>query len=844
VNDQPQPDPDDFVVDPDGSAEQVALIASKAAPDDLLITFIRCHPTLIAAKRVYADGQVADYANPKQWMMRDTAFKTILNASLYLRNRIVPDPRIAAVNAMPVPGLNPDQSHQRILERAIGDGGPLRARSTVTLFFDLDKWQCPKDDPTLWQGNRFNDAAKRVRQVLASAWSAFGQAAMIALPSASSGLREGLISMRLILRLSDPLTARDKKALTAALKRRTKLPLDPCVCNDNQPIYLARPVFEGRADPISASDHVVFFEGYEKLGDVALLVKEGSKIIAARDKAVKALGGDFMGIAKKAGSDGEYRSWLASAVGAAVARGVTRGEVIDALVEWGRTVIPEDRQRSYWNDRHIGEMYDDFVERDIRKDKVAPSAAALRPQGAIANEDFVAYLPDHSYICRITRQFWSKEGVDAALPGLPSLTPNGRAIPAHQIVDQQSPVIAVSWLPGEDEVVKDLVVIQGGRITRQNCNTYNLYLPPTIVGVPCTEDDVKIWLDHIKSIYPDGHKRIVQYNAFKVRFPGVKINFALVLTGGSGIGKDSWLEPVKQAVGPWNFAEVKPSHILKGDWTEYYQSVIARISEVKDLGEGDRYNFHDATKTLFAAPPDTLEVNGKYAKKYWIPNVFGALITSNHKTGGLYLPPDDRRHEVYWSDKVEGDYTSAYWDKLWNWYQNENGFAKVAYYLRHVVDLSDFNPKASPPKTEAFWAIVYANTGEETTDLAQLIELLGTPQAITLDTIVSKAKITSGFEGTAAWFSDSRHYRIVSEKFEKCGYRVFRNDRDTKHGQWQFGNKRRSVYVIKGLSDADAEAAIGDLQKGIVRKTEAEPPEQPPEPPSEPPPRDDLGIPF
>jgi hypothetical protein len=177
----------------------------------------------------------------------------------------------------------------------------------------------------------------------------------------------------------------------------------------------------------------------------------------------------------------------------------------------------------------------------------------------------------------------------------------------------------------------------------------------------------------------------------------------------------------------------------------------------------------------------------------------------------------------------EGDYSSDYWDKLWHWYREEDGFAKVAYYLRHVVDLSDFNPKASPPKTEAFWAIVHANTGEETTDLGQLIELLGTPKAITLDQVVFKARTTSGFEGTAAWFSDQRHYRIVSEKFEKCGYRVFRNPRDAKHGQWQFKDKRRAVYVLKGLSDAEAMAAIAVLQ--------GEPPPPPPEP-------DDPDIPF
>jgi hypothetical protein len=127
---------------------------------------------------------------------------------------------------------------------------------------------------------------------------------------------------------------------------------------------------------------------------------------------------------------------------------------------------------------------------------------------------------------------------------------------------------------------------------------------------------------------------------------------------------------------------------------------------------------------------------------------------------------------------------------FWDWYEKDDGFAKVARYLQHL-DLSDFNPQGPPPKTEAFWAIVYANTGEETTDLAQLIEMMGSPKAVTLDMITDKARMTNGFEGTAIWFCDPRHYRIVGTKFEDCGYRVFRNPAHKRHGQWQIGSKRR-----------------------------------------------------
>ena len=45
--------------------------------------------------------------------------------------------------------------------------------------------------------------------------------------------------------------------------------------------------------------------------------------------------------------------------------------------------------------------------------------------------------------------------------------------------------------------------------------------------------------------------------------PEEKINHALVLGGKQGIGKDTLLEPVKRAVGAWNWEEVSPQAMLK-----------------------------------------------------------------------------------------------------------------------------------------------------------------------------------------------------------------------------------------------------------------------------------------
>ena len=113
------------------------------------------------------------------------------------------------------------------------------------------------------------------------------------------------------------------------------------------------------------------------------------------------------------------------------------------------------------------------------------------------------------------------------------------------------------------------------------------------------------------------------------------------------------------------------------------------------------------------------------------------IITTNHKADGIYLPADDRRHFVAWSDLTKEDFPPDYWKTLWDWYER-GGYGHVATYLAEL-DISAFNPKAPPPKTNAFWDIVDASRAPEEAELADAIDQLGNPEATTLTKISSAA---------------------------------------------------------------------------------------------------------
>ena len=142
-------------------------------------------------------------------------------------------------------------------------------------------------------------------------------------------------------------------------------------------------------------------------------------------------------------------------------------------------------------------------------------------------------------------------------------------------------------------------------------------------------------------------------------------------------------------------------------------------------------------KVYTAAPPDVLRVDEKNLREYSVFNVCGVIITSNHKSDGIFLPADDRRHFVAWSNLTDKDFPEGYWSSLWGWYA-DGGINHVAAYL-HDLDISDFDPKAPPPKTAAWWDIVSASRAPEDAELADALDRAGNPMVTTLAEVIANA---------------------------------------------------------------------------------------------------------
>lgn len=431
---------------------------------------------------------------------------------------------------------------------------------------------------------------------------------------------------------------------------------------------------------------------------------------------------------------------------------------------------------------------------------------AMDSAAPVRIEDFLAYMPTHTYIFVPSRDIWAAASVNARVPAIE--TKDGTKISASSWLDRNRPVEQMTWAPGEPQLIGDRLIAEGGWFPRPGCRVFNLYRPPALTPAA---GDVAPWLNHVRRLYGDEADHIVMWLAHRVQRPQEKINHALVLGGRQGIGKDTILEPVKRAVGPWNFVEVSPKQVL-GRFNGFLRSVILRVSEAKDLGDVDRYSFYDHMKVYTAAPPDVLRVDEKNRPEYSIPNVCGVIITTNHKADGIYLPADDRRHFVAWSDADRAEFGGAYWPALWAWLEN-GGVEAVAHYLRNL-DLSQFNAKAPPPKTSAFWEIVNASRAPENDELADIIDKLAAAQpvdAITLDHVKSRAS-----EDFLSWLRDSRNARKIPHRMEDCGYVPVRNH-DAKDGKWRIKERRQPVYARQDLPERERFLAAQRLAEELRR---------------------------
>jgi len=410
--------------------------------------------------------------------------------------------------------------------------------------------------------------------------------------------------------------------------------------------------------------------------------------------------------------------------------------------------------------------------------------------GEVPIENFIYFGPGNNFIYRPTGGYWIAPAVDAACT---KVNDSGKLIDASDWLKQNQlatsmtidPSMDDDFIPGYDCRNGEVVDVRGAAL-------YNAYRKPTIeLG---DHKLAKPFIEHTFKIFnkQGDADQFLDYMAHRVQKPWEKPRFALLIAGEQGVGKDTAIEFCTPAIGAWNVANIDPI-AFDSQFNEFAAATLIRISEAANLHEMSKWAFNERTKVVIAGSPDTMMINPKYGQKYSVRMYCGVIITTNHLSAGIYIPPDDRRYDVIESaTKQEMELESdeerkRYFEELWAWFY-DGGSRHVAAYL-HNRDISSFSASGGQRKTAAHQTVVAAGFSSDEW-LHDILEMLPPEhKAVRVDYIVDAA-VTKGEKP-----GDVK--RKVGMALGRAGYSIFRYN-ESKDGRWRIGKQKTMIYVKNG----------------------------------------------
>lgn len=341
-----------------------------------------------------------------------------------------------------------------------------------------------------------------------------------------------------------------------------------------------------------------------------------------------------------------------------------------------------------------------------------------------------------------------------------------------------------TWWPGMPRIINDYFIGEEGAYEAPGRRSFNQYRePPRSRG---NAAGAERWIEHIKKLWPDPkeHEFFFDYCAHLVQRPQEKCNAAVVLSGTQGIGKDAALEPVKRAVGAWNYKGIDPDELFSPyrPWLQTLMLVVDEVRPSKD--EFHASSMYNILKPMIVAPPHTLPLNQKYVKLRYVINVMRVFITTNDWMA-MYIPAEDRRmfimHSVLpqkWHE-VEGD--PGYFQRYWAWL-DEGGAADIAAWLQ-ARPLASFNPKQQVERT-AGWDAVAGSWAAPEDGVTAALEALGKPEVLFGQELVDAA-----FDNRDEMLGMLKSPRKIAHRMQRDGYMLIKNPDGER---WRFKKDGRT----------------------------------------------------
>jgi len=236
--------------------------------------------------------------------------------------------------------------------------------------------------------------------------------------------------------------------------------------------------------------------------------------------------------------------------------------------------------------------------------------------------------------------------------------------------------------------------LQPGEFTMEgDLSHVNTYFP---VNIKMIEGDVTPFLTHLKKLLPVGDDAIqyLSYIASIVQNPGVKFQYASLLQGCEGNGKTFFTSCLMYALGE-KFCHMVDAADLENKFNGWLLNKILYVCEDVFVSE-HRGEVMEKLKPMITATTG-IGIQRKGENQITARIVGNWLFNSNHRNA-IRKTVNDRRWMVHFcaqqsaEDLKRDGMDGNYFPELYKWARDAEGYAKVAYFLKHYEIPAQYDP--------------------------------------------------------------------------------------------------------------------------------------------------------
>lgn len=236
----------------------------------------------------------------------------------------------------------------------------------------------------------------------------------------------------------------------------------------------------------------------------------------------------------------------------------------------------------------------------------------------------------------------------------------------------------------------------------------NTYVDPAIEAV---DGDASPFIEFVEHLIPNQNERahLLQMIAWTVRNPGKKLGHALLLrTEKQGVGKSMLIDIWRNLLGYKN-TRLTTTEEITGNFQSFIDGNLLVVVEELNIAFG--MQGYNRIKNLITG--STAEINEKFVSSRERPNLASFAFLTN-LSEPILIEDSDRR--LFFIDSPALPREPEFYNKFVSWWEANLGILRA--YI-DSIDLSQFNPFAPPPETEAKKALRLASRSPLEQEIAE-----------------------------------------------------------------------------------------------------------------------------